>query len=94
MILVVELPTPRIIKKKIKKYLTRERVRVRVRIYGLLIGGCIIVCSSSIPVKIIPISALLYCGFTYEIIEKYDFIIEDQELLEHLLRTYSNNMYF
>ena len=90
MILVVELPTPRIIKKKIRKYLTRERVGI----YGLLIGGCIIVCSSSMPVKIIPISALLYCGFAYEIIEKYDFVIEDQEFLEHLLRTYSNNMYF
>lgn len=86
MILVVELPTPRVIKKKVRKYLTKERACM----YGLIIGGCIVVYTSHMPVKVIPISALLYCGVAYEVISRYDDIIEDKELLADIIRHYDN----
>lgn len=88
MILVVELPTPRIIKKKFKKYMTKERIGI----YGLVIGGIIVICSNKVPVKVLPISALVYCVVAYEVIERSDFI-DDPEILEYLLNYNLSNSY-
>ncbi|MGL5069491.1 MAG: hypothetical protein ACRC6T_17060 [Sarcina sp.] len=90
MITVIELPTPRIIKRKIKKFYTKERAGM----YILILGGIAIVCINTIPFKIIPISVLLYCGFAYEMVENIDYIIDDPKLVQMILDTYNRNNYF
>lgn len=91
MILVIELPTPRIIKKKLKKYMTKERVGI----YGLVVGGIVIICANKVPIKVLPISALLYCAVAYEVLEKSEYILEDPKLLEHLMNNqYLSNSFF
>ncbi|WP_297518379.1 hypothetical protein [uncultured Clostridium sp.] len=89
MIAVIELPTPRIIKRKIKKFYTRERAGM----YALILGGIVIVCINAVPFKIIPISALLYCGVAYEVVENSNFIIEDPRVIQSILESYNNMSY-
>ena len=90
MIAVVELPTPRVLKKKFKKFMKRERVGM----YVLILGGIAVVCYNSVPFKVIPISALLYCGVAYEVLEHSNFVIDDPRTIEAILQSYSNTMYF
>ncbi|MGL4451974.1 MAG: hypothetical protein ACRCTZ_12355 [Sarcina sp.] len=90
MITVIELPTPRILKRKMKKLLTRERIGM----YALILGGVIIIYSNAVPFKIIPISALLYCGVAYEVIENSNFIIDDPKLIELMLQNHYTYGYF
>ena len=89
MITVIELPTPRIIKKKLKKFYTRERAGM----YILILGGIGIVCANAVPFKVIPISVLLYCGFAYEMIENIDFIIDDPKVVQMVLESYNKTNY-
>lgn len=88
MIAVIELPTPRIIKKKLKKYANKERGTI----YGLILFGLIIIVKNNIPFKIIPISALIFCGISYEVIEHSE-IVEDEKLLNAILENYKYNIY-
>lgn len=78
LITAIELPSPRVIKKKINKYMTKERVCIYTSV-GL--GICVVFISGS-PVKILPISSLIYCTFAYEVIENSDKIINDPEVLK------------
>ncbi|MGL5820238.1 MAG: hypothetical protein ACRCYE_01230 [Sarcina sp.] len=88
MIAVIELPTPRIIKKKLKKYANKERSVI----YGLIFLGMLVIIKNDIPFKIIPISALIFCGVSYEIIE-HGAVIGDEEVLNAILENYKYNIY-
>ncbi|MGL4654840.1 MAG: hypothetical protein ACRCWM_02975 [Sarcina sp.] len=90
MIAVIELPTPRVLKRKLKKYLTKERIGM----YILISGGIAVIYFNSVPFKVIPIAALLYCGIAYEVLEQSDFVIEDPRLIEIMLQNYSSAGYF
>lgn len=78
LITAIELPTPRIIKKKFVKYITKERVCI----YSSVALGICVVFISGVPVKALPISSLLYCTFAYEVIENSEKIINDPEVLK------------
>lgn len=83
----ITIPTPRRVKKQIKKYITMERVVI----YSLIGAGTAIICLNSIPVKAIPIGALIYCGVAYEVIENGVYATDDPELIRYLLET---NFYY
>lgn len=85
MIVAIELPTPRILKKKFKKYINKERVAI----YTSISFGITVICLNDIPVKLVPIAALIYCGIAYEVIGNSNYIIEDQEFLNLI----NNNRY-
>ncbi|MGL4991928.1 MAG: hypothetical protein ACRC57_12305 [Sarcina sp.] len=89
MIVVLELPTPRIIKKKFKKYKKKYFTKERGIIYALVASGVITIYASDVPVKILPISALIYCAVAYEILDHTNYIIEDPIILNELLNNYS-----
>lgn len=82
----ITIPTPRRVKRSIKKYLTPERVVI----YALIGTGIGIVSLNSVPIKVIPIGALIYCGFAYEIIDNV-IETEDPEFIKYLLE---NNFYY
>lgn len=65
---VITIPTPKRIKKLLKKYCTKERMLI----YSLIGGGITIISLGDIQFKQLPIGGLLYCAFTYEVIEKTD----------------------
>lgn len=90
MIAAIELPTPRILKKKFKKFITRERVGM----YILILGGIGIIYWNSMPFKIITISTLIYCGVAYEVLENSNFIIDDPKLIEVILENHNSLGYF
>lgn len=81
LITAIELPSPRIIKKKLKKYMNAERITI----YSLASIGIIVVCFNSVPVKILPIASLIYCTVAYEIIQKSEGFIEDPELIKLIM---------
>lgn len=64
----ITIPTPSRLKKKIKKYCTKERIAI----YSLISGGILTISLTETELKSLPIGGLLYCGFTYEVIEKTD----------------------
>ncbi|MGL4740435.1 MAG: hypothetical protein ACRC41_06455 [Sarcina sp.] len=88
MIAVIELPSPRILKKKLKKYASKERATI----YGLILFGLVVIIRNDIPFKVIPVSALIFCGISYEIIEQST-IIEDEKILKAILENYKYNIY-
>lgn len=89
MIVVLELPTPRIIKKKFKKYKKKYFTKERSIIYALVTSGIITIYVSDVPIKILPISALIYCTIAYEVLEHTNYIIEDPIIINELLNSYS-----
>lgn len=83
----IVIPTPNRIKRKVKKYITKERVVI----YTLIGTGIAVISFNSIPIKAVPIGALVYCGIAYEVIENLAYEIEDPEVIKYLLET---NFYY
>lgn len=75
----ITVPTPRRIKKKIEKFCTKERMAM----YSLIGGGILTISLTDTELKSLPIGGLLYCGFTYEVIER-----TDPEILNMIYKNY------
>lgn len=83
----ITMPTPKRIKNSFKRYATKERVAI----YSLIGTGIAIISLNSIPIKAVPIGALLYCGIAYEVIDNMVYETEDEEIIKFLLE---NNFYY
>lgn len=62
------LPTPKRIRKVIKRYCTKDRILI----YFLIGSGILVISLTDTKLKGFSIGGLLYCGFTYEVIERTD----------------------
>ncbi|MGL5615101.1 MAG: hypothetical protein ACRDD2_02555 [Sarcina sp.] len=83
----ITIPTPKRVRNSLKKYATKERVAI----YSLIGTGIAIISLNSIPIKAVPIGALVYCGIAYEVIDNMVYETEDEELIKFLLE---NNFYY
>ncbi|MFC4780377.1 hypothetical protein ACFO6R_03690 [Eubacterium multiforme] len=62
------LPTPKRIMKAIKSYCTKDRILI----YFFIGSGILVISLTDTKLKGLSIGGLLYCGFTYEVIERTD----------------------
>lgn len=79
----ITVPTPTRIKKFIKNKATKERILI----YSLIGAGMGIIAVSKTPEKGFVIGALLYCGITYEVLEKSEHIINDPMWIEAMMNS-------
>ncbi|MBM7835532.1 hypothetical protein [Clostridium sardiniense] len=75
----ITVPTPRRIKKKVKNFCAKERIAM----YSLIGGGILTISLTDTELKSLSIGGLLYCGFTYEVIER-----TDPEILNMIYKNY------
>ncbi|WP_194190227.1 hypothetical protein [Clostridium chrysemydis] len=80
----ITIPTPKRIKKKVLKLCTKERIGI----YSCILTGIGIISLSDAEIKALPILGLLYCGFTFEVIER-----ADPEVLEIMAKNMNENYY-
>lgn len=79
----ITVPTPTRIKKFVKDKITKERVLI----YSLIGAGIGVITLSKTPEKGFVIGALLYCGITYEVLEKSEDIINDPIWIEAMMNS-------
>ncbi|GAA0690429.1 MULTISPECIES: hypothetical protein [Clostridium] len=93
MITAIVIPTPTRVKKVVREFNVKEKIRSegvkqRIILYGLISGGVGVAIKNPVPAKPIMIGTLIYYGLAYEVIMKwYDKYGDDEELM-NLLRNY------